>query len=75
MPENDDLTAMLDGGWTVAGYSTCLSTLGMITHHVLLQKGSKLSTVNIGVNGVDEQGRGVQVLAPAPPAKKKGWFG
>lgn len=75
MPENDDLTAMLDGGWTVAGYSTCLSTLGMITHHVLLQKGNKLSAVNIGVNGVDEIGRGVQVIAPAPPAKEKGWFG
>lgn len=75
MAEHDDITAMLDDGWVVAGYSTCLSSLGMVTHHVLLQNGSKLTTITIGVNGRDEQGRAAQVLAPAPAPKKKGWFG
>ena len=39
-----DLTAMLADGWAVAGYSTCPSKNGQITHHVLLQKGSELAT-------------------------------
>jgi len=49
-----DLTAMLENGWAVAGYSTCLSKDGNITHHVLLQKGSELTTFTLppskGVN-------------------------
>ncbi len=69
-----DLTGMLESGWAVAGYSTCLSSLGMLTHHVLLQKGSNLTTVMIGINGGDESGRSSNALSPAPP-KKKGWFG
>lgn len=76
MPEagQNDLTQMLESGWTVAGYSTCLSTLGMVTHHVLLQMGSNLTTMMIGITGGDEQGRSVNALSPAPP-KKTGWFG
>jgi len=35
---------MLADGWAVAGYSTCPSKNGQITHHVLLQKGSELAT-------------------------------
>ncbi len=69
------LTAMLDDGWIVAGYSTCLSQLGIITHHVLLQHGSNLATVMIGIKGADEEGRSINVLSPAPTVKKKGWFG
>ena len=76
MTENidSDLTAMLNDGWCVAGYSTCLSTLGMITHHVLLQRGNDLRMIMIGIKGADEEGRSMNVLSPAPPAKKKGWF-
>ncbi len=68
------LTEMLETGWTVAGYSTCLSTLGIITHHVLLQQGANLTTMMIAVQGGEEQGRSVNALSPAPP-KMKGWFG
>jgi hypothetical protein len=77
MPEDGDtrLTAMLESGWVVAGYSTCLSTLGMITHHVLLQMGSNLTTVMVGIKGADEDGRSMNVLSPAPTLKKKGFFG
>jgi len=73
--ENEpDLGAMLSSGWSIAGYSTCLSALGMVTHHVLLQNGNKLVTFMVGINGGEEQGRSFNSLSPAPP-KKKGWFG
>jgi hypothetical protein len=76
MSEGSDnrLTEMLETGWAVAGYSTCLSTLGIITHHVLLQQGSKLTTIMIAIKGADEEGRSLNALSPAPPLKKKGWF-
>jgi hypothetical protein len=76
MSDNHDtrLTALLESGWAVAGYSTCLSTLGIITHHVLLQQGSNLTTVMIAIKGADEEGRSLNALSPAPVLKKKGWF-
>lgn len=72
--DRTELTTMLEGGWTVAGYSTCLSALGLIMHHILLQQGSNLTTVMIGIQAGNEEGRSINVLSPAPP-KKKGWFG
>ncbi len=73
--EEADLTEMLESGWAIAGYSTCLSQLGIITHHVLLQKGSNLTTFMVGQRGKEEEGRNAFVLSPAPPPKKKGsWF-
>lgn len=74
--DETDLAAMLESGWAVAGYSTCLSQLGIITHHVLLQKGSNLTTFVVAQRGKEEDGRGSFMLSPAPPPKKKGsWFG
>ena len=76
MPNTNDpdLTRMLNHGWDVAGYSTCLSALGVITHHVLLRNGSSLKTFMVAIQGGSEQGRTMNTLSPAPP-KKKGWFG
>jgi hypothetical protein len=48
--------------------------LGIITHHVLLQQGSNLTTVMIAIKGADEEGRSLNALSPVPVLKKKGWF-
>ena len=71
---DDMLELLLANGWAVAGFSSCLSTMGVLVHNVLLQKGTDLRIVSVNISGGSEDGRYVVTLSPAPP-KKKGWFG
>lgn len=70
-----DLTEMLAKGWEITGYSTCLSQLGVITHHVLLRSGTDLVTATFLIQAGVEKERYLNRLSPAPPPKKKGFFG
>ncbi len=72
--EKDDLAEMLESGWGIAGYSVCLMAAGATSHHILLQKGSNISTFAVVLNAGEELGRGAVTLSPPMP-KKKGWFG
>lgn len=73
-PVEPDVQAMLESGWTIAGYSTCLGTMGTLTHHILMQHGTNLTIVTVNITGGSEDGRYANVVSPTP-AKKKGWFG
>jgi len=71
---SDQITAMLEDGWDLAGYSVNMAAMGALMHSVLLRKGSKLTSIVIVTQGEQETGRNVNVLAPRPE-KKKGFFG
>ncbi len=71
----DQLTDMLNDGWTIAGYSVNMMALGALTHNVLLQKGTHLTSITVITQGDGETGRNVNVLSPKPDGKKKGFFG
>lgn len=69
----DQLTEMLESGWAVVGYSSCIMAAGALVHNVLLQREFSLTQISIVTNGDKELGRNQNVLAPMPP-KEKGFF-
>ncbi len=69
----DQLTEMLENGWAVAGYSSCLMAAGALAHNILLQKESTLTNITVVLNGGKELGRTVSALAPQAP-KELGFF-
>lgn len=76
IPEDDELGKLLADGWDVCGYSVCMLAAGALSHHILLRKGSSLTTFGILQNGKNELTRGPSVLTPKPEAPvKKGFFG
>ena len=70
----DELEAMLADGWVISGYSVCLMAMGATSHHILLQKGTNVSTFTLVLNGGKEVGREAIPISPPRP-KKKGFFG
>ena len=75
MPDEnkDQLTEMLENGWAVAGYSSCIMAAGALAHNVLLQKGAMLANITVVLHGEKELGRTVSTLAPQAP-KELGFF-
>jgi hypothetical protein len=71
---SDRLTELLEDDWEIAGYAVTMAAMGALTHHVLLKKGTQLTSILVIVNGDDEFGRNETVLSPRPP-QKKGFFG
>ena len=69
----DKLTEMLEDGWAVSGYSSCMMAAGALAHNVLLQKNSMLTNITIVINGNKELGRTVTTFAPPMP-KELGFF-
>ncbi|MCU0902401.1 MAG: hypothetical protein MUE83_00820 [Tabrizicola sp.] len=67
------IEAYLDDGWELAGYSVNLMVAGALAHHIMLRKGSSLTTVTVVSNAGKEVGRSALQLAPLAPAKK-GFF-
>lgn len=66
----------LDDGWEIAGYSVNMMVQGALAHHVMLKKGSSLTTVTVISNAGKEVGRTALQLSPIPAASpKKGFFG
>jgi hypothetical protein len=70
----NELTELLEAGWTVSGYSVCLMVAGATSHHILLQNGTSLRSITVITSSGEELGRASIPLSPAPP-EKKGWFG
>ena len=71
----DQLTDMLNDGWTIAGYSVNMMALGALAHNLLLQKDNHLTSITVITQGDSETGRNVNVLSPKPEGKKKGFLG
>jgi hypothetical protein len=71
--QTDQLTEMLEDGWTVEGYSNTLMAAGAMTFSVLLRKENRLTAYTVVQNGAKEVVRHAKVLAPMQP-QKKGWF-
>ena len=69
----DKLVDLLSDGWSVIDYAVAMMAAGGMVHCILLQKGTALTTVNIGLMGEKEIGRTFVALSPAPAAKT-GWF-
>ncbi len=70
----DDLTTMLEEGWSIEGYAVALLAAGAHSHNILLRKENQLRSTTIITQGENETGRIVNELAPMPE-KKKGFFG
>jgi len=62
----DQLTDMLNDGWMVAGYSVNMMAMGALAHNVLLQKGTRLTSITVITLGDRETGRNVNILSPEP---------
>lgn len=75
MINTEAIESYLDDGWEIAGYAVNMMVQGALAHHVMLRKGSNLTSVTVVSNGGTEIGRSALQLAPvsAPPAKK-GFF-
>lgn len=74
--QTEAIEKYLDDGWEIAGYSVNMMVQGALAHHVMLRKGSSLTTVTVVSNGGKEVGRTALQLAPLPAAPvKKGFFG
>ena len=69
----DKLVDLLSDGWAVIDYSVSMMAAGGMAHCILLQKGTALITVTIGLLGEKEIGRTFITLSPMPPPKK-GWL-
>jgi hypothetical protein len=72
--ERDQLTEMLDAGWSIQGYSDTIMAAGAMTHSILLRKENQLAAVTIVRRNGKEMGRTINPLAPMPPPQM-GWFG
>jgi hypothetical protein len=72
---DDELTALLDEGWDIAGYTVNLMAAGAQHINILLRRENELVNFWIVVNGNSEVGRGKKVLAPHILPPKRGFFG
>ncbi len=70
----NELTELLETGWTVSGYSVCLMAAGATSHHILLQNGTSMKSITVITRSGEEPGRASIPLSPTPH-EKKGWFG
>ena len=74
--ESQAVEDYLNDGWEIAGYSVTMMAVGAMVHHILLRKGSALTTVSVVANVSGELGRAATQLSPKPAtAQKKGFFG